>query len=230
MRRYILLALSSIVLIAVLAACGPDSTQSAESGAAGSPTAKATPYVPEGWASYGTPTDGFVVAMPSDFKSFSTDPKDMDKTIADLTKTDPVLASGLAVFKSQSVLPSVLTFDLSPAGRAGGNLTSAYAMKLISSPARISLDDYVQSGMDYLAKNDDVQKPVKHERIKTSGGDFEKIEYTQKIPYSQKIAALYQLVGVNGNVIYELVLSTNTDQVQKYGPIFDQMAQTFQLK
>lgn len=54
--------------------------------------------------------------------------------------------------------------------------------------------------------------------------------FLMKMPNYLKTLSGYEYVGANGSVVYVLALNTTTDQVEKHGPVFDKMVQTFQLK
>jgi DNA-binding cell septation regulator SpoVG len=96
--------------------------------------------------------------------------------------------------------------------------------------ARVSLDDYVKAGLKSLDQMEGLQRPVEHKRIRTSSGEFERLQYHVKVSNNDNLIVVYQLVGVNGNMGYIVTMSASEDQAAKYGPIFDHITQTFQLK
>jgi hypothetical protein len=230
MQRNTLLALSSILLMGILTACSSASAspQTAVTPASVSTAAATTSVVAQGWVSYGKPADGFSLALPAGFKSYTADPKDIDKSIAELKNSEPQAATALSLFKTRSPLPTLFAFDAAQEARTSGYLNTVDVMKDMR-PYGISLDPYVQSILGTFDKVDAIVKPVKHERIKTSNGEFEKFQYEVR-GTNQIVGVVTQLVGVNGSVAYILTLTTNTHQMEKYDPIYDQIIQTFQLK
>lgn len=226
--RLILIALQ---LSFVLGACGSGANPATT--AMPARTSTLAVHVPQGWVLYGKPTDGFVLALPPDFKSHSTDPNDIDQTIAQLKNTDPQVAEQLDWLKSHSTTRTAFTvfyaLDISRQSRASGFMSNISVTKEYYK-FKISLDEYAEAALKGLGKMGGVQKPVEHERVKTSNGEFEKLQYTIKIPSYEKVIVIYQFLGVNGGVAYILGMATTTDQMEKYRPVFDQIVQTFQLR
>lgn len=192
-----------------------------------------TAYVPQGWVLYHRPADGFALALPPDFKVYDVTPENIDKIIAEVKNTDQQVTQILEWVKAQPTEPgtSVVFYalDISKQSRASGFMGNVILVKDFHK-SQVSLDDYVQGAMKANDKNSSIQKPVRYGRIRTSNGEFEELHYNSNIPNYPKVMASSVLLGVNGNVAYTLSLGTTTDQMDKYGPLFDEIAQTFRLE
>lgn len=233
MNKYKFVAVSVLVIVA-LSGCGTTGTGSNNTIVSTPIAASDTnSYVPQGWVQHNRSADGFSLWLPADFEVYDVTPANIGNTIAQVKNTDPQVAAILEWVKAQPVNPNVPTvlyaLDVSKQSRSSGYMCNVRVTKEYHK-SKVSLDEYVKSTLEGLAKTDGVQNPVQHEQVKTGKVEFEKIQYDMKIPGYENAVRGYMCIGVNGSTAYILGMSTTTEQAPKYAPIFDQIAQTFQLK
>jgi hypothetical protein len=92
------LILAGLLVLFLLGACSSSSISASTSTQAAAPNP--SQQVPEGWAVYGKPTDGFSLALPPEYQSYSTDPLEVDHTVVRLKDIDPQVAERLDWLKS----------------------------------------------------------------------------------------------------------------------------------
>ena len=186
-----------------------------------------------GWILYQKPTAGFAIALPPTWEQVDLDAENVDTIMDAVGETNPELAT-LLKGQGRSLIASGFKFwgfDLTPEAAKAGFLTNVNVLK---QPLTIkaSLDFYVQATLTQLESLSNVIKPISHQRVKLAGSDAEEMRYQMKvagITGKTVTAAATQYLLIREKDVYVITFVTVPEQVKKYAPIFEKIAQSFEL-
>lgn len=228
-RRIGLAFLVAVILITGLA-CGSRATPSPTPVMAetAEPTpAEASATSEEGWTFYDRSADGFELSLPSEWDEIELDAETTDGLMTAAADKYPQLAAVYEQMKNNSLDYKFFAFDLTPEAIAGNADTSVNVVTMLL-PVDMSLDVYVQISVKESEKLNVASSPITHERMKTKWGELEKLRYSVS-PGDVAPSGVTQFVGIKNKVAYILTMTTAKDQVEKYGPIFEKIGQSFDL-
>lgn len=183
-----------------------------------------------GWPIYEVPSEGFALAMPSDWREVEMNPDKFEANFREMLKQNPQLRSMFGDGKQQST-SGVKFFGLEESSTKSGFTTYVNVVRQPCAPWT-TLDSATTDLLKQLEAAPVVVKPFNHSRIKLEKGEGERFQYqvTMQTHAGQPVQiSSTQLLVVTETNLYVLSLVVLAGKESQYNETFDKIAQSFRL-
>jgi hypothetical protein len=194
--------------------------------------------IPIEWTAYELSEKGFAISLPPQWKYFDvTDPEALATGLDALRGVNAQAAANLEARINSVTTALRLDFigvDLSPDAldrlAANSGIAMLYEVQETASQD-LTLDFYVLS---FLAQIESLYQPeeLTHERVQTPSGEAERVQVRLELSLltgetSSVTEVIY--IFVEGRTAYVVFMITNSDLVEQYAPVFEEISRTFEL-
>ncbi len=187
-----------------------------------------------GWTLYRMVDEGFEIALPPGWQTFSLNPETMQDALAIVGEQNPAfkdmfssemllrLAAAGIKFYGMNLQADAMAYDLPP---------SINILKIDLGMA-LPLDTYIPATLKQLEAVADPEVPITHRRVTLSGVDAEEFKYGMAMtnllgkPIKGKVV---QYLLVDGTTQYAITLASPNELAEGYAAIFEQIGQSFKL-
>jgi hypothetical protein len=197
------------------------------------PTAAPVPTLEPDWQYYGKSEDGFAIALPPRWEQIDMDLQTLDASLDAVKEQNPEMAVILEGQARNLVVSGIkfFGFDVSLDAMATGFATNVNVLKQ-SLGMEMSLDVFAQVSVAQLENMDMILGDVTQRHVNLAAGEGIELKYRMEmnLPDGKAMTlALTQYAVIRGEDAYVITLSTTDDQAGTYAPIFEKIAQSFQL-
>lgn len=187
-----------------------------------------------GWTLYTLTEQGYALALPSNWKRIDLNPDRMQASMEQLREQNPEAGETLfgqtAQLAAQGI--SFYAVDIKDELISQGIITNVNGLRQ-NVGMKLTLEEYETLGVPQIAgmlKIDESQ--IKHEIVHLDNEDAVELRYplTFNDQSGQSISVyVFQYVFISGRDNVVLTFGTHSSQVDKYAPIFRDIANTFQF-
>jgi hypothetical protein len=179
-----------------------------------------------GWPLYEQPADGFALALPPGWTALNLDPKTLDRVLEQGVRINPDLKAMEQSIRQQAA--AGMKF-LGTEKASGGPGVTVMRSPL---PGQASLDAVAADMVKQYEAMPSVERPVKRQRVRLKAGPAERVDFV--IPVNPPGGGVTRLAMtsyalVRGQELYIVTVTAGAQEVAKYRPTFERIAQSFRF-
>lgn len=105
----------------------------------------------------------------------------------------------------------------------------SFSIMKVSFPQEVSLAMYANEAVKDLEADPTTVKPVSIKQVELLAGEAVEFTYTKNYPHRTGPVIFIQYAIIKDKELYVLTSETTPELIEKYKPVFEKMAQSFQL-
>ena len=218
-----------IVLGLVLLIGAPAALLILRSGDDGAPTKVGSAVLPAGWTAHEVTADGFRLGLPPEWQKVA--PGEVDASLAALRQDNPELAEMIEgqVAGSLNELVRFFAFDTRSPTLAEEFATNINVV-VEPLPSGVDFEQYLEANLSQLRQVPTVTVNLEKDDLALPGGRAALINssFTLNSPAGGEQIAVRQYLFLRGGRGFILSMTTTPGHAATYGPLWDQIAKTFE--
>ena len=187
-----------------------------------------------GWSRYELADAGLAISLPPEWTPLDMNAETFDEMLSAAGENNPALdqfMSATAVRNMAAAGIKFMALDMSVDSLSSSVVTNLNLLKS-DLPFEISLDTYVEVNIEQIQEIMDISSEVSHERVELGGREAEYVTYVAALNdvYGQPQSTVFhQYLMLEGRTQYVLTFTNLKDFDEANGPIFEEIAQGFEI-